>query len=565
MVTADLVLKNGKIHMVNQEDSIVEAVACKKGRIIFAGDMNEIETYVGSQTKTIDLKGKTVLPGFIDSHLHVPGNAFNILYNINLFDAKTEEETLSTIKSFVEAHPERDIYYGRGFMPAVFGGIESGKGPRKERLDQICPDKPIVLVDYGGHVVWLNSKALADFNITKDTPEVPGGIIEKDPRTGELWGVLKEEAKCLYPQQQFSIDEKMNAVKWMQDMLHSYGITGLLALRQSASSDPNPIFDAMAALEKTNELGLRICGAREIKVGLPEDPQIEELEDQHRKFRGNQIQARTAKFFVDGTIEGASAFLSQPYERDAGKGDGYYGEFLWEQERLYRTFFKTMQKGFNIHVHAIGDEAITRTIDALEKAQKKVPGEHRNVITHLQVVKPEDITRMAELNITACTNVFWHFKDPCVYFGAELPFLGSQRAEREFPLASFRNNGVRITCASDHPITPYPNPFFAIEVGVTRNLYNADYFKEDDINHMDDPKWLLGKEERVTVMDMVKAYTINGAYSLYREHELGSIEVGKFADMIVIDRDIFTIDPIEIEFTQVSMTIYDGNIVYEKQ
>ena len=220
MAKADLALINGHIYTIDQSESVVEAVACKNERIVFVGNMNEVESFIDSNTKVIDLHGKTVLPGLIDSHLHVPGNAYNVLYNINLFDAKTDKETTDAIKNFVSVNPERDIYYGRGFMSAVFGGIESGKGPRKERLDEICPDKPIILVDYGGHVVWLNSKALAEFNITKETPGVPGGIIEKDPDTGELWGVLKEEAKSLYPQQQFNIEEKMKAVKWMQGMLH---------------------------------------------------------------------------------------------------------------------------------------------------------------------------------------------------------------------------------------------------------------------------------------------------------------------------------------------------------
>ena len=227
------------------------------------------------------------------------------------------------------------------------------------------------------------------------------------------------------------------------------------------------------------------------------------------------------------------------------------------------TFIKILQRGFNIHVHAIGDEAVTKTIDALEVAQQEVPGNHRNIITHLQIVKPEDIKRMHDLDITACVNVFWHFKDPCAYFEVEQRFLGKERAEKEYPLASFVKNGVRITASADHPITPDPNPFHAIEAGVTRNLYNAEFFEVDGIKDMDDSTWLLGKEERVSVMDMVKAYTINGAYSLHMDHEVGSLEMGKFADMIIIDRDIFNLNPLDIEFTKILKTIFNGNVVYE--
>ncbi len=561
MKNADMVLQNGKIYTIDTDENIVEALAIEAGKIIFVGSNAEVKEYIGENTEVIDLAGNVVLPGFIDTHVHVPGNAYNVLYNINLFDTKTERETIDTIRDFIKKHPEREIYYGRGFMSAVFGGIESAIGPRKERLDEICPDKPVIIVDFGGHAVWLNSKALEKFNITKDTPDIPGGIIEKDPETGELWGVLKEEAKCLYSDPEYTLEEQVSAVKWLQDLYNGLGYTTIFALRPSASSYPSPLFEAMAEIEASGELNLRICGGREIKVGMPEDPQIEELVEFGNKYRNGLIRATTAKFFMDGTVEGVSAYLSEPYTLEAGKGSNYTSEPIWEQDRLTKCFIKILRNGFNIHVHAIGDEAVSKTIDAMEVAQREVPGDHRNTITHIQLIKDRDIKRMQELDLTACVNVFWHFKDPCMYFQAELPFLGEKRADREYPLKRLVKNGIRITSASDHPCTPYPNPFFAIEAGVTRNLYNATFFKVEDIKDMDDHAWLLGREERVSVMDMVKAYTINSAYSLHMEQEIGSIEVGKYADIIVIDRDIFNINPIDIEFTKVLLTIFNGAVV----
>lgn len=565
MYKADLVLKNAKVYTMSlRDDHIVEAVAVKNDRIIFTGSNDDIKEYIDISTNVLDLKGKVVLPGFIDSHVHVPGNAYILLYNINLFDALTEKETISIIRSFIADHPDLNNYYGRGFMSGVFGGLESSIGPRKERLDEICPDKPVVIIDNGGHIFWLNSKAFEFFGITKDTPDVPGGIIEKDKETGELWGTLKDEAKCLIKDQDFTLDEQIKAMKLFQNTFNCYGYTSVFALRPSATSNPNPILEAINEIEKKECLTIRIYGAREIKTIFPEMPQINELANLKHTYNTNKVKVTTAKFFVDGVVEGVSAWLSEPYLEAAGKGPNYYGQSLWEQSRLINAFTETLKAGLNIHVHAIGDMAVTKTIDALKMAQNTVPGDHRNTITHLQIVNPKDIRRMKELSIIACVNAFWHFRDPCEFFELELPFLGRKRAEAEYPLASFVDNDVLITCASDFPITPYPSPFYAIQTGVTRNIFTPDYFQVDKIIDIDDPKWLLNKNERVTVEDMVKAYTINGAYALYAEDEIGSIEVGKYADMIIIDQDIFNVHPLEIEKTQVLKTIFDGCIVYEK-
>ncbi|MCQ4636272.1 amidohydrolase [Anaerovorax odorimutans] len=549
---------------MNEKMERAEAIAVNNNKIIAVGKNSDIERYINENTVIIDWKGKTVLPGFIEPHVHLPGNAYNVMYNINLFDAKNLEETMTMIKNFIEEHPERDIYYGRGFMTAVFPGEESGIGPKKERLDAICSDKPVILVDYGGHIAWLNSKALENFDITKETPDMEGGVIEKDPQTGEPWGILKEEAKLLYDEQTFTASERKEALSWCQKILDQYGYTAVLAQRQSGSTDPVPIFDGMAALEDEGGLNIRICVAREIKSSFNEDDQIKDLEEKRREFekRNGYIKVTTAKFFVDGTVEGGSACLREPYCEALGQGSDYRGELLWEYNRLEKTFIKVLEKGFNIHVHAIGDEAVKEAIDALETAQRKVPGDHRNCITHLQVMREEDIQRMADLGIVACTNPYWHFKDPCVYFEAELPYLGRERAENEYPMKSFKDAGVVITSSADYPVTADPNPFFAVRAGVTRNIYQEDFYKVKKLTDIDDPQYLLKPSERVDVHTMIKAYTINAAYALHMEKEIGSIEPGKFADLIVIDRDVYETDPLEIQDIKVLSKIFDGRVIF---
>ena len=561
---ADTVMKNGKIYTMDKEMNIVDAMAFYEDRIVFVGSNKDAEKYVSEKTQVMDLKGKVVLPGFIDTHVHVPGNAYNVLHNMDLYDARTVEEMEKAIGIFIKEHPEKSMYYGKGFKTSLFSGAESIKGPKKERLDNICSDKPIGIIDEGGHIIWLNTKALELAGITEKTEDIPGGCIERDDDTGEIWGTLKDEAKKLFPEQQFTYEEKIEAYRWFQDLFNSYGYTAVLAMRQSASSDPVPVCDVMKHFADENGLTLRLACAREIKVNEDADYQIMDLENLRNKYHNDKgdIRVTTAKFFLDGTVEGVNAYLNEPYEACVGKGEGYRGEPLWDTVRLENTFVKVMKKGFNIHIHAVGDGAVSQAVKALDEAQKCVPGDYRNCITHLQLADGEDIKKMAELKVIACVNTYWHIKDPSVYYESEEVFLGEERAENEYPLRSFLDSGVMIVCSADYPSSPYPNPFFAIQAAVTRNMYDADYFGVKKITNEDDSQWLLDPSERISVSDIIKAYTINAAYALHMEDEIGSLEVGKKADAIVIDKDVFFENHLDIENIKVIKTFFGGEEVY---
>lgn len=562
---ADLVLMNGRIYTINSENNVAEAVAIKNGKIIFVGRNEDIKKYCGECTKVINLEQKTVLPGFIETHIHSPGTAYTELYNINLHDTVSINEILKIIETFIEKNPESELYYGRGFVGAIFKGIENILGPAKERLDEICNDKPIILTDFGGHTHWLNSKAFEYFGITKETEDPIGGIIEKNPDTGELWGTLKDEAKVLFSDKIFNIDEKIGATKHFQKKLNSLGYTSIFALRPGGTSIRFTEFEAYEYLENNDELTLRVHGARDIYPDQDIGEQLSELKDIKYKYESDLIKVNTAKYFADGVIEGLTGFLLNPYELEAGKGDHYYGKPIWEINKMMEAFDKTLESGFQIHVHSIGDGATKNTLDALEYAQgKNGDVDFRNVITHLQLVSPSDIKRMERLNVVANVQPYWHFKDPISWFDAEYPFIGT-RAETEYPLKSFLNSGVKVTASSDHPVTSIPNPFVAIQAAVTRNLVGAKKYGLDSIKNIDDPKWLLNSNERVSVDEIVRAFTIDSAYSLFMENEVGSIEEGKYADLVIIDRNIFEIEPIDIEKTKVIATLFNGKIVFSSK
>lgn len=308
---ADTVLYNGIIYTIDSMQSRKQAIAIKGSKILYVGSNSEIVEYVNSDTNEIDLREQVVLPGFIDTHLHAPGSAYNELFNINLYNAHSLEETLNLINRFIRDNPQKSSYYGRGFNPGFFDELEKTKGPRKERLDAICFEKPLILTDFGGHVLWMNSIAFRVNRIDSNTSCPPGGVIELDPVTGELWGTLKEYAKELVPFQTFTDEEAEQAVEWFQRDMHRHGYTSVFALRPAGAIIPREtIFRSFHLLEKKGELKLRINGARDMDPNSPIDPQIEELLSLKRTYETELIKVKTAKFFADGVIEGGDRMFA---------------------------------------------------------------------------------------------------------------------------------------------------------------------------------------------------------------------------------------------------------------
>lgn len=563
---AEMVLTNGVIYSADSKDTSYEAIAVRDGLILALGNSQDIESYIGTNTVLIDLDGKMVLPGFIDSHMHPPGNVLREMYNIALSWRDNKETILAKVAAFVEANPDLDSYYGGGWSVGVFDGLESTLGPRKEDLDEIMADKPIILRSYDGHSTWVNSKTLELAGITADSPNPDGGVIEKNPETGEPWGTLKGMAFGMLPVQEYSYDQIIEGVTAFQDFMHSLGYTGFFTPYPSAGAAPNyDFYKAVMEMEQNDELKLWVRAATRIDINLDEDldTQINKLINARETYSGELFKITNAKIFMDGTVEAVTAKLLEPYEEDAGMGSDYYGIFYWEDmDALREAIAKLNSEGFTVHIHSIGDRATKEALDAFEDALAQVPGDHRNAITHLQVVDPADIPRFAELGVVANVQVYWHMKEPDWWEEVDYPFLGD-RAEYEYPLNSFIKSGAIVASSSDYSVTDPPAPLWAIETGVTRNLNNAEFYEVDDIDGIDDPTWLLNKDERASLEDMIKSFTANNAYALFIEDYTGTIEVGKYADLVILDQDLFSIDPQDIDGVEVLKTIFRGMIVYQ--
>ena len=559
---ADLVLKNGVIYTADAVESKAEAVAVKNGLIQAVGSNEIINKHVGPNTRVINLKDRMVLPGMIDSHLHPPGIAIYELYSINLSWIASKDKLLEDIADFVRNNPNLEAYYGRGWAVSVFEGEERKLGPGKESLDQVCPDAPVALKSYDGHSMWVNSKALDLVGITDTTPDPEGGSIVRDPSTGEAWGTLKGSACNMLPPQDFTPEQLREGLKAFQSFMHSLGYTGIF----SAGWD-HDLYEAFSTMEADNELKLWVRDSKRIDIRKDESlqDQLEQLFNLNRTYRSELYSVTAAKIFIDGVVESGTARLIEPYTEALGKGSDYRGTYYWEDmDALKDTIVQVNQAEIQVHFHSIGDQATRDALDALEEALKIAPGEHRNAITHLQLVSPQDLPRFKELGVIANVQPYWHIKEPGWWHEVDYAFLG-ERAEKEYPLRSLLINGAIIASSSDYPVVDIPNPLWAIQAGVTRNLYQADYFETEPVIDQDDQKWLLNREERISLNEMIKSFTVNNAYALFIEESTGSIEPGKYADLVVLSENLFQLDPVNIDRAKVCQTIFHGEVVYDAE
>jgi predicted amidohydrolase YtcJ len=535
---ADLVLKNGFVCTVDKIFSHADSVAVKGDAITFVGSSEDVEAQIGSGTEIVDLEGKMVLPGFVDAHAH-PSYAMDLVGNISLYPLDSIGEYQQEITKFVQTHPAKPYFRGSGWADTHFPNL----GPSKEILDAIIPDRPISLISYDGHSMWVNTRTLQMAQITKDTPDPEGGRIERDPQTGEPSGTLRETAFKLVEEviPDYTLEERMNALLAYQDMAARAGIT----LTHDAMLDPQSI-QAFYKLVEEGRLKIRFRGAITMHPDRPLDGQIETI----RMARENDIHPffhiNAAKIFVDGVVEGGTAYLFEPY---AHKPE-YHGEPIWEPELLNTAAAALDGQGIQIHFHVIGDAAARITLDALEQArQTNGKRDSRHLITHLQLVESEDILRFKHLGVIAVPQPFW-FKIDDYYHELALPYLGKERAGRQYPMQSFIDTGVVIASASDFPVTIPFDPVIAIQIGMTR----ASVVEPSD--------QVLWPQERVGLDEMLKSFTYNGAYANFLENHTGSLEVGKQADLIVLDQNLFEMPPEEIASTQVLLTLVNGQAVY---
>lgn len=538
----DVLYKNGKIYTVDENNSWAEAVAVKGNKITFVGSNAEAEAIEADNI--VDLEGKMILPGFIEAHAHVTWAAIDALFKANLWGGKTPEEYIEKIREFVDAHPDLPVYEGSGWENPVF----EKTGPSRKLLDEVCSDKPVIMWSHDKHSVWVNSKAMELAGITKDTQVPAGNIIEKE-EDGTPKGTLREFAAIdliepLRPV--FTKENFKEAVTWVQKHLAQYGITSLQDPVLDVTEESIP---ALTEMSKDGELICKIRGAYKTSENdsykyIDKFEPMRDAADSHM-FKMNQV-----KFFVDGVVEGKTAYLKEPYASDPD----YTGDPIWETEHMKEFCTAIDKMGFDMHFHIIGDAANEQALDVLDAVQAANPRtDRRPVFTHLQVVDPADHQRMVDHNVTAVLNPYWHFKYTGFFDELEVPYLG-ERAYREYPEKSLVDAGIRIGAASDYSVTPVPAPLGGIQVGCNRVDLDED---------PEDQELVLAPEERVAPEVLVRAFTMGNAYATGMEDITGSIEVGKCADMVILEKNIFEVPLTDIYKVKVLQTISEGKVIYE--
>jgi predicted amidohydrolase YtcJ len=412
--------------------------------------------------------------------------------------------------------------------------------PHKSLLDSIVADRPVYLSAADGHSAWVNSKALEIAGITKDTPDTPSGRIERDPKTGEPTGTLREDAVDLVAKHlpEYAQKDYIAGLKRGLEMANRFGITSL----QEASADSTHL-EAYLELDRKDELTARVVTAMYIDPakGLIQIPRLIAF---RKKYHGKRLRACAVKIFADGVIEARTAAVLQPY-----LDHGDLGKPNWDAETLEKIVAALDSAKFQVHIHAIGDRGIRMALDAFQAAREKNGSrDSRHHIAHLELIDPDDISRFRQLGVVANFQPLWAYADLYITDLTE-PALGPERSRWLYPIASVLKTGAVIACGSDWSVSSM-NPLDAMQVAVTRRGL------EDSTGAVWRP------QELVELAPMLAGYTINGAYVNFEEKETGSLEVGKAADLIVLDRNLFEIPAHAIHRTKVLLTLLEGKEVY---
>lgn len=533
---ADLILTNGAVYTMDASRPRVEAIAAAGGRIVYAGDARGAERFRGPSTEVIDLNGKMALPGFQDSHVHlVTGGVELGLCDLN--GLRTKDEVYAAVRQYAERNPGSPWVTGGGWDLPLFPGAH----PRKEDLDALVPDRPAVLSAADGHSSWANSRALAIAGITRETPDPPGGRIERDPGTGEPTGTLRESAAGLVEKHvpPLEPEDYIKGLRAGLDMANRLGITSIIE-----ASARDRLLDAYAALDRSGELTVRVLACLHVDParGTAEAGRLAGLRD---AYRGTRLRSTAAKIFVDGVMESHTAALLEDYLDRPGDR----GRPLLEPEELEALAVALDAAGFQIHVHAIGDRAVRMTLDAFEAARRAGgPRDLRHHIAHLQLIDPADIPRFKALGVTANFQALWAYPDAYIT-DLTVPILGDARSRRLYPIGSVARSGAVIVGGSDWSVSSM-DPLAAIQTALTRRA------PEDPPGDA----WI--PEERVGLEAMLRAYTMNGAWLSHEEKTRGSLEAGKAADIVVLSRDLFEIPPSEIARAKVLLTLLEGREVF---
>lgn len=627
--TGNIIIYNGNVEQVVGDNEDATAIVIDEtGNIVYVGDDEGTKEFENDTTKKYDAKGNTIMPSMVESHIHF-STAMQAMYEINITDLIETEDMQACIKEFMEEQPDLEVYTGTGWGQSAFD-VEIG--PTADILDELCPDKPMVLQNVDGHGYWANTKALeyVEEQLAKGVEGVRGNTVaeynehfqENGGRiivdeNGKPSGWLKESAGSLINGllPVFTVDQCKEAILEQQDWLASLGFTtfydaGVLMNEETADN----YFIAMSELAKDDLLKVRVRSSfwvQPYEFNVLDDEGNydaeassaaldEYLEGWKKKSEelsvGDNFRITTLKFMADQVLEGGTAYMCKGKYSDeyvnANLGGDSEKNNVWagKEPLMEQAFVWAAENGYNLHVHSIGDAAATLALDALEDVISEYPElkENRVCLAHCQFINDEDKKRMGELGVSAIVAPYWAIMDD-YYWDVYLPIMSSQEVlDEQYPMQSLVENNVNVAFHSDYVVT-VPDMGWLYFAALTRtmpqkvfdNWYGGfeEYYKRDtdpnaSHNREDYPEditpilTLEDYDERLNFKQTLEASTINGAKTINLEDEIGSLEVGKKGDVIVLNMDIAnaaekTIE--EVENVAPVLTICAGEILYDAE
>jgi len=535
LTAPDLIVLNADIRTMDTARPRAQALAVYDGRITAIGSDDAIKALRNGRTETVDAGGRLVLPGFQDTHIHLQDSGTELSTGAVLYSAETVEQLQKLVADYAAAHPGDAWIRGWGWNAGVFGE----KNLTREVLDAAVPDRPVAIWASDGHNAAVNSKAIELSGLDKENTDPANGHFVRDG-SGRITGLLYEAAtqwmNARMPKQGDAVHTA--GVLYGQQQCNQHGITGVLdALVQERH------MRVYRDLADADALTIRVAATALV---VPEDTvegALERIAMLRRNYSRPMAAVHSAKFFLDGVMENRTGLMIAPYS-DTGEN----AELMFDRDHLEKLFIAFDAARFQLHVHVIGDGAARVALDCIEAARAvNGPWPALHQLAHVQMIDPADIPRFRELGVVCNMQPLWARMEPSVE--VTLPMVGPERAKWMYAWKSFVEAGAPYACSSDWGVSTL-NPFPIMQTAVTRR-------PEDKPDH---PVFL--PEQRISVEDVVKGYTVNAAAGAWREKDTGSLSAGKFADLIVLDRDIYSVDPEAIGETEVLLTMLGGKPVH---
>jgi predicted amidohydrolase YtcJ len=538
VTTAETVIVNARIYTVNAKQPWAEALAIRGDKILAVGSAKDIAAYRGASTKVVDAQGKLVLPGFTDCHIHFMEGSLG-LTRVDLNGTNSVAEIQKRVKEYAVAHPKAEWIEGMGWLYSTFGAVAL---PDKKFLDEVVPDRPVYLQAYDGHSSWANSKALALAGITGETADPPGGKIVRDAK-GEATGALKESAGDLVAKvtPKPTHEERVAALRLGMHEANKFGL-----VRVHSAGQDFEWLDLYNELRQKQLLSLRFYIAYFLDPPELKADDIEKIEQARRTYRDDWISGGVVKTMLDGVIEAHTAAMLAPYSDDPEQA----GKMFWEPAKYQQAVTELDRRGLQIFTHAIGDKSVRLALDAYQQASEtNHTSDARPRIEHIETISAQDIPRFGKQGVIASFQPLHAYPNENV-LNVWARNAGPERTQRAWVWHSIESTGGVLAFGSDWPVVTL-NPWPGVQNALTRKTAEGD------------PPNGFVPQERISLEHAIRAYTLGAAFAGHRERIEGSIEPGKLADLIILARDLFKIEPNQIGDMEVLLTIVGGKTVYQ--